>query len=173
MSEHATLAGGCFWCTEAIFRRLEGVSKVTSGYTGGSLENPSYEEVCTGTTGHAEAIEIKFDPAQIDYETIIKVFMTTHDPTTLNQQGNDVGTQYRSAIFYHTDEQKEIAKNIVRSIPQAVTEIKKFEKFYPAEVDHQQYYEINANLPYCNYVIAPKIEKLLLKYKELIKPKYH
>lgn len=172
MSEYATIAGGCFWCTEAVFRRLQGVKKVTSGYTGGTTENPSYEEVCTGKTGHAEAIEIKYDPSEIEYETIIKVFLATHDPTTLNRQGYDIGTQYRSAIFYRSEEQKEIAQKLVRAIPSAVTQIQKFEKFYPAEIDHQQYYEINKNAAYCAYVIEPKLEKLLAKYADLVQPKY-
>lgn len=172
MSEYATLAGGCFWCTEAIFRRLQGVKKVTSGYTGGTTVSPTYAEVCTGQTGHAEAIQIKFDPQEIDYPTILKVFMATHDPTTLNQQGGDIGTQYRSAIFYHSEEQKEIAQEIVSAVHGAVTQIVRYEQFYPAEIDHQQYYEINREAGYCSYVISPKIEKLLEKYRELIKPKY-
>jgi peptide-methionine (S)-S-oxide reductase len=172
MTELATLAGGCFWCTEAIFRRLKGVSKVTSGYTGGKTENPSYEQVCTGTTGHAEAIQIEFDPAVISYETILEVFFATHDPTTLNQQGNDIGTQYRSAVFYHSDEQKELADKIVSATKGAVTEVAPYTIFYPAEIDHQQYYEINGKAGYCSYVISPKIHKLLEKYGELVKPGY-
>jgi peptide-methionine (S)-S-oxide reductase len=172
MTELATLAGGCFWCTEAIFRRLKGVSKVTSGYTGGKTENPSYEQVCTGTTGHAEAIQIEFDPSVITYETILEVFFATHDPTTLNQQGNDIGTQYRSAVFYHSDEQKELTDKIVSETKGAVTEVVPYTIFYPAEIDHQQYYEINGKAGYCAYVISPKINKLLEKYGQLVKPGY-
>lgn len=170
--ELATLAGGCFWCTEAIFRRLKGVSKVTSGYTGGTTENPTYEQVCTGTTGHAEAIQIEFDPEIIKYETILEVFFATHDPTTLNRQGNDIGTQYRSAIFYHNDKQKQKAEAAIKQIKAAVTEVKPYTIFYPAEIDHQQYYEINGKAGYCTYVIDPKIHKLLEKYGELVKPGY-
>ncbi|MBP9670588.1 peptide-methionine (S)-S-oxide reductase MsrA [Candidatus Woesebacteria bacterium] len=170
--EVATLAGGCFWCTEAIFRRLNGVSKVTSGYTGGKTENPTYEQVCTGTTGHAEAVQIEFDPAIIQYETILEVFMATHDPTTLNQQGNDIGTQYRSAIFYHSEEQKKVAQKAVSEVKGAVTEIVPYTTFYPAEIDHQQYYEINGKAGYCTYVIDPKIHKLIEKYGDLVKPGY-
>jgi peptide-methionine (S)-S-oxide reductase len=172
MMDLATLAGGCFWCTEAIFRRLNGVMKVTSGYTGGKTENPVYEQVCTGTTGHAEAIQIEFDPAVISYETILEVFFVTHDPTTLNQQGADVGTQYRSAIFYHSDAQKLAAENARRETKGAVTEIVPYSVFYPAEIDHQQYYEINGKAGYCTYVIGPKISKLLEKYGKLVKPGY-
>ncbi len=173
MSELATIAGGCFWCTEAIFRRLKGVTKVTSGYTGGSVENPSYEQVCTGRTGHAEAVQLEFEPSQISYKTLLEVFFALHDPTTLNQQGADHGTQYRSAIFYHSEEQRKVAVAAKSEIKGAVTEIVKYEKFFPATIDHQQYYEINASAPYCSYVIAPKIEKLLEKYGELVKPGYN
>lgn len=170
--ELATIAGGCFWCTEAIFRRLKGVSKVTSGYTGGKTANPTYEQVCTGTTGHAEAIQIEFDPAIIKYETILEVFFASHDPTTLNQQGNDIGTQYRSAIFYRSGEQKQVAQQMVDTVPRAVTEVVPYTIFYPAEIDHQQYYEINGKAGYCTYIIDPKIHKLLEKYGELVKPGY-
>jgi peptide-methionine (S)-S-oxide reductase len=172
MMELATLAGGCFWCTEAIFRRLNGVMKVTSGYTGGKTENPTYEQVCTGTTGHAEAIQIEFNPAVITYETILEVFFATHDPTTLNQQGADIGTQYRSAIFYHSQSQKDAAEKMASGIRGAVTEIVPYSVFYPAEIDHQQYYEINGKAGYCTYVIDPKIHKLLEKYGKLVKPGY-
>lgn len=172
MIELATLAGGCFWCTEAIFRRLKGVTKVTSGYTGGTVDNPSYEQVCTGRTGHAEAIQVEFDPEIITFETLLEVFFAIHDPTTLNQQGADHGTQYRSAIFYHSEEQREAAEKARNAIKGAVTELVRYDKFFPATIDHQQYYEINTNAPYCSYVIAPKIHKLLEKYGELIKPGY-
>jgi peptide-methionine (S)-S-oxide reductase len=172
MSEAATLAGGCFWCTEAVFRRIKGVEKVTSGYAGGHVENPTYEQVCTGTTGHAESIQIEFDPAVIKYETLLEIFFATHDPTTLNQQGNDIGTQYRSAIFYHTAEQRKAAEEAKGKIKGAVTEITGYTNFYPAEVDHQQYYEINGNAPYCSIVISPKIHKLMERYGELVKEGY-
>lgn len=172
MTELATLAGGCFWCTEAIFRRLKGVSRVTSGYTGGNTENPDYAQVCTGRTGHAEAIQIVFDESEISYEILLEVFFATHDPTTLNQQGADIGTQYRSAIFYHTEEQRKIAENSKSKIQRAVTEISPYTIFYPAEIDHQQYYEINGKAGYCTYIIDPKIHKLLEKYGQLVKPGY-
>lgn len=172
MSEIATLAGGCFWCTEAIFRRLRGVTKVTSGYTGGTVANPTYELVCTGGTGHAEAIQIEYDEQEISYETILEVFFALHDPTTLNQQGADIGTQYRSAVFYHDDKQKSLAEKAKASASGAVTEISPATVFYPAEVDHQQYYEINQSAGYCSYVIAPKIRKLLEKYGTLVKTEY-
>ncbi len=172
MSELATLAGGCFWCTEAIFRRLRGVTKVTSGYTGGTVANPSYEQVCTGRTGHAEAIQIEFDPEIIRYETLLEVFFALHDSTTLNQQGADIGTQYRSAVFYHNEAQEKAARNAKGRIKGAVTEIVSYSVFYPAEIDHQQYYEINTSAGYCSYVIAPKIHKLLEKYGQLVKPGY-
>lgn len=163
MKEIATLAGGCFWCTEAVFQRLKGVEKVTSGYTGGETENPSYEEVCTGKTGHAESIQMTFDPQVISYEKILEVFFKLHDPTTLNQQGTDVGTQYRSAIFYHSEEQKMAAEDSKSKIPGAVTEIVPFVKFYEAETYHKQYYNRNSEAGYCRIIIDPKIQKL---YKE-------
>lgn len=172
MIEKATLAGGCFWCTEAIFRRLKGVKKVTSGYSGGKTEKPTYEQVCTGTTGHAESIQIEFDQEIIKFETIMEVFFATHDPTTLNRQGVDIGTQYRSSVFYRSATQKKIAEQEKKKIKGAVTEIVPFTHFYPAEVDHQQYYEINGKAPYCTFVIAPKIHKLLEKYGELVAPGY-
>ncbi len=172
MSELATLAGGCFWCTEAIFRRLNGVIKVTSGYTGGHVANPTYEQVCTGTTGHAEAIQIEYDPSVVEYTTLLEVFFATHDPTTLNRQGYDMGTEYRSAIFYHSDKQKDVAMKAMEAIKGAVTEIAPYTQFYPAEIDQQQYYEMNPNGGYCNYIIAPKIHKLLEEYGTLVKPGY-
>lgn len=172
MQEIATVAGGCFWCTEAIFRRLRGVTKVASGYTGGSVENPSYEQVCTGRTGHAETIQIEFDSKVIRYQTLLEVFMALHDPTTLNQQGVDVGTQYRSAIFYHNEDQQKKAEEAKIKVRGAVTEIVPYTIFYPAEIDHQHYYEIHGGAPYCNAVIAPKIHKLLERYGQLVAPGY-
>lgn len=177
--ETATLAGGCFWCTEAVFRRLQGVQSVIPGYTGGTVENPTYDEVCDGGTGHAEAIQIEFDPTQIQYEKILDVFWHTHDPTTLNQQGNDVGTQYRSAIFYHTETQKEVALRSKKEIESSgvyknviVTEIVPFTKFYKAENYHKEYYEKHSDQPYCTIIIDPKVKKLLQKYKDDVKEEY-
>ena len=161
--ETAILAGGCFWCTEAIFKRLKGVKEVISGYSGGKLNNPSYEQVSLGSTNHTEAIKIEFDPSVVSYETLLEVFFRLHDPTTLNQQGADVGTQYRSAIFYTNETQKNIAEKLKSKIKNAVTEISKFEEFFPAEGYHQNYYEQNKNAVYCKVVIDPKIKKL---YKE-------
>lgn len=165
--ETATFGSGCFWCTEAVFQRLKGVEGVVSGYSGGFVENPSYEEVCTGTTGHAEATQIEFDPAQISYEELLEVFWKTHDPTTLNQQGNDFGPQYRSAIFYHNEEQHRLAEEYKKKIDAAhiwdkpiVTEITPFTNFYPAESYHQEYFNKNPNQPYCAYIIRPKVKKL-------------
>jgi len=172
MLEKATFAGGCFWCTEAIFCRLKGVSEVTPGYTGGSTPSPSYEQVCSGQTGHAEAIELKFDPAIISYQTLLSVFFALHDPTTLNRQGADVGSQYRSAIFYHTPSQKSLAFLAKQKLPHAVTEIVSATKFYPAELSHQQYYELNPDSGYCRFVIAPKLHKLLETYTLEVDPKY-
>jgi len=177
--ETATLAGGCFWCTEAIFKRLQGVVSVLPGYAGGTVENPSYEEVCSGNTGHAEAIQIEFDPEQISFEKILDIFWNTHNPTTPNQQGNDVGTQYRSAIFYHDEKQKEIAEKSKAALEKdgtytnpIVTEITPFTNFYVAEAYHQNYFDKNGNAPYCNFVISPKIHKLLEKYGNEVKEEY-
>jgi peptide-methionine (S)-S-oxide reductase len=172
MIELATLAGGCFWCTEAIFRRLNGVTKVTSGFTGGTVANPSYEQVCSGKTGHAEAIQVEFDPEIITYETLLEVFFATHDPTSLNRQGYDVGTEYRSAIFYHSEKQKEVALSVKSKIAAAVTEITPYDVFYPAEIDQQRYYEINAGSSYCQIIIDPKLQTLLEQYGEFVKPDY-
>jgi len=173
--EVATLAGGCFWCTEAIFKRLRGVTKVTPGYAGGKTENPTYEQVCSGDTGHAEAIQIEFDPEQIGFETLLDVFWHTHDPTTLNRQGNDVGTQYRSVIFCHSDEQKKAAEKSKKELEKEgyyqdpiVTEIIPFTNFYEAEDYHQNYFENNKNKLYCSIVIAPKIRKILSTYGNLV-----
>lgn len=174
--ETATFANGCFWCTEAIFQRLKGVKTVVSGYTGGQLKNPTYEEVTTGTTGHAEAIEITFNPAIISYQEILEVFFSTHDPTTLNRQGYDIGTQYRSAIFYHSDNQKEVAEKLIKALTEAkvfdkkiVTEIVPFKVFYKAEAYHQNYYNSNKNQGYCRAVIHPKLEKFIKQYKSKLK----
>ncbi len=176
--ETATMAGGCFWCTEAIFTRLKGVETVTPGYTGGTKLHPTYQEVCSGDTGHAEAIQITFDPAVISYETLLEVFFHLHDPTTRNQQGNDIGTQYRSAIFYHSEDQRKTAQFVKQRLEASgvykkiVTEITPFTAFYPAENTHRDYYTKNSYAPYCQYVIDPKITKLLTQYNENIKPEY-
>ncbi len=177
--EKATLGGGCFWCTEAIYKRLKGVVTVTSGYSGGTMENPSYEAVCSGKTGHAEAIQITFDPSVINYEKILEVFWRTHNPTTLNRQGNDVGTQYRSAIFFHTEEQQKKALLVKEQIEKEalykdpiVTEIVPFTNFYKAESYHADYYDRNKEQPYCQFVIDPKLQKLLKEFKSDLKEEY-
>ena len=173
--EKATLAGGCFWCLEAAFQQLKGVVDVVSGYTGGHVPNPSYEQVCTGTTGHAEAVQITYDPRVISYDELLEVFWTIHDPTTLNRQGADVGTQYRSAIFYHNEEQRQIALRSIREVAQPlwkkkiVTEVVPLDTFYPAEDYHQEYYFLNKEAPYCRIVIAPKLEKLRHKFEHKLK----
>jgi peptide-methionine (S)-S-oxide reductase len=174
--ELATLAGGCFWCLEAVFEQLRGVTKVVSGYTGGSLPNPSYQAVCTGTTGHAEATQIAFDPAVITFRDLLDVFFTIHDPTTLDRQGGDEGTQYRSAIFYHDEAQRHAAQQAITELEAAhvwddpiVTEVAPLTTFYPAENYHQEYYQRNTNQPYCRAVIAPKVAKLRSKYFEKLK----
>lgn len=174
--ETATLAGGCFWCTEAIFKRLQGALEVVSGYAGGEMENPSYEEVGSGNTGHAEAIQIKFDPKIISFEQILEVFWHLIDPTTLNRQGADAGTQYRSVIFYHSPEQKKIAEQSKKKADESgmyedpiVTKIEPFKAFYKAEEYHQNYFERNSNQPYCQLVINPKIDKLIKEFSELVK----
>ncbi len=161
--EVATLAAGCFWCTEAVFDQLKGVVKVKSGYSGGTAPNPSYEEVCTGDTGHAESIEITFDPSIISFKDLLQVFFTTHDPTTYNRQGGDVGTQYRSAVFYHNPEQAKVWKKPI------VTEVVPYREFYKAEDYHQEYYAKNSRQPYCRVVIEPKIAKLREQYREKLK----
>jgi peptide-methionine (S)-S-oxide reductase len=174
--EVATFAGGCFWCTEAIFTELKGVEKVISGYTGGMIKNPSYREICTGTTGHAEAIQITFNPKEIAYEDLLEVFFGTHDPTTLNRQGADVGTQYRSEIFYHSQEQKDKAEAYIQFIEKEklysnpiVTKVSSAVVFYEAEDYHQDYYASNSEQGYCQMVIAPKLEKLRKYYKSKLK----
>ncbi len=165
--EIATLGGGCFWCTEAVFKRLKGVTSVISGYSGGTMDNPSYDKVSMGTTEHAESIQIEFDPSVISYHKILEVFWATHDPTTLNRQGADEGTQYRSVIFYHSAKQKEIA--LKSKQPSFMTQIVPFKKFYKAEEYHQNYYEKNKSYPYCQIVINPKIQKLLEEFKKDVK----
>lgn len=173
----ATLANGCFWCTEAIFEELDGVISATSGYTGGSVENPTYKQVCTGQTGHAEALQIVYDPSKITFDELLEVFWETHDPTTLNRQGQDVGTQYRSGIFYHSEEQRQKAEKYKAELDKSgafnnpiVTEITPFSKFYPAEDYHQQYFENNENAnPYCRIVIRPKLDKFRKVFKDKLK----
>lgn len=174
--ELATYGNGCFWCTEAIFQNLKGVEKVVSGYSGGHVDNPTYQQVCAGTTGHAEVIQITYDPEIISYDELLEVFWKTHDPTTPNRQGNDIGPQYRSAVFYHNDAQREKAEKYKKELNEAgafnapiVTEITAFEKFYPAEDYHQNYYNLNGGQPYCNYVIKPKIEKFEKVFKDKLK----
>lgn len=174
--ETATLGGGCFWCTEAIFTQLKGVESVESGYSGGNVSNPSYEDVCTGETGHAEVVQVKFDPNVISYSDILRVFFSAHDPTTLNRQGADVGTQYRSVIFYHGEQQKQMAKEAMNEVDSskiwgkpAVTEIVPFKAFYPAEEYHKDYFERNPRQPYCQVVIAPKVAKFRKHYFDRLK----
>jgi peptide-methionine (S)-S-oxide reductase len=170
-TDFAVLAGGCFWCVEAVYQRIDGVISVMPGYAGGDVPNPTYEQVCTGKTGHAESARIEFDPAKVSYAQILETFWKAHDPTTLNRQGNDVGTQYRSAIFYRNDEQKQIAEQSKRAAQAAftdpiVTEIAPLKTFYPAEDYHREYYEHHKGAPYCQFVIAPKLKKLHLEEKQ-------
>jgi peptide-methionine (S)-S-oxide reductase len=171
----ATFAGGCFWCTEAVYAQLKGVKSVTSGYLGGTVPNPTYKDVCTGLTGHAEAIEIEYDPQVVSFEKLLEVFFATHDPTTLNRQGADVGTQYRSGVFYHDDEQKRVAEAVIAKLDAAkvfpakiVTEVTKASTFYPAEGYHQDYFAKNPADRYCNAVAAPKVEKVRKVFKDLV-----
>lgn len=175
-NEMATFGGGCFWCTEAIFERLKGVETVESGYSGGHVKNPSYKQVTSGETGHAEVVQITFDPSIISYSDLLKVFFETHDPTTLNRQGADVGTQYRSTVLYHNEKQRSKAENVIRELDQAgiwkepiVTSIEPFEAFYSAEGYHQEYYENNPNQGYCRVVIQPKVEKFEKIFKDKLK----
>jgi peptide-methionine (S)-S-oxide reductase len=172
----ATVAGGCFWCLEAVFDELKGVASVESGYSGGILPNPTYHEVSDGTTGHAESVQIKFDPAVISYHDILSIFFSVHDPTTLNRQGNDVGSQYRSVIFFHDREQKEIAEQVMQEVKAAgiwkdpiVTELVPFKKFFPAEDYHQEYYVNNRFQPYCQFVINPKVAKFRKQFSDKLK----
>jgi peptide-methionine (S)-S-oxide reductase len=173
--ETAVFGGGCFWCTEAIFTRLKGVRSVESGYTGGTTENPTYQQVSEGNTGHAEAIKIEFDPTEIQYKDLLNVFFATHDPTTLNRQGNDIGTQYRSAVFYTTNQQRDEAVEFIRVLEELgiykgiVTEVVPLDKFYRAESYHERYYDRNPSQPYCQLVIDPKVAKLRTKFTQLLK----
>src|SRR5688500_13801701 len=176
-TEIATFANGCFWCTEAIFEQLDGVISATSGYTGGDIKNPTYKQVCTGETGHAECLQIVYDPAKISFDELLEVFWETHDPTTLNRQGGDIGTQYRSGIFYHNEEQKQKAEKYKAELDKSgafdnpiVTEITAFTKFYPAENYHQEYFENNENNnPYCKVVIRTKVDKFRKVFKDKLK----
>jgi peptide-methionine (S)-S-oxide reductase len=173
-SEIAIFGGGCFWCTEAIYQELKGVISVKPGYAGGTTPNPTYEQVCTGKTGHAEAIQIEFNPDEVSYETLLTVFFGTHDPTTLDRQGNDIGTQYRSLILYITPEQKAEAEDFIKAAQKdledpIVTEVKPFTTFYEAEDYHQNYYAKNILQPYCQFVINPKLSKLKEKFSALLK----
>ncbi len=175
-TEVATVAGGCFWCTEAVFSDLRGVLSVVPGYSGGTVPNPSYEDVCTGRTGHAEAIQVAFDPARLSFHDLIAIFLTVHDPTTKNRQGNDVGTQYRSVVFYHTAAQKATAEAVVREVEAErvwrhpiVTEIAPFSAFYPAEEYHREYFRRNPERAYCQLVIAPKVAKFRQKYADRLR----
>ena len=177
MTQIATLAGGCYWCLEAVFDRLQGVSSVESGYTGGKAPEPTYEDVCTGRTGHAEAVRITFDPGVVSYEDLLEVFFAIHDPTQLNRQGNDVGTQYRSSIFFHTPEQESLARNRVARLARdkvfahpIVTEIVPAAAFHVAEAGHQEYYDrVGRRNPYCTAVIDPKVAKLRAKFASRLK----
>ncbi len=175
-NELATIGGGCFWCIEVIFNQLKGVDKVESGYSGGTVVNPTYEQVCAGTTGHAEVIQITFNPKIVSFKDILEIFFTVHDPTTLNRQGDDVGSQYRSIIFYHNNSQKVIAEQIIKEIDSEkiwnapiVTQVEPFRIFYKAEDYHQQYYTSNLNQPYCRLVISPKVTKFKERYREKLK----
>lgn len=172
-TQTAVFGGGCFWCTEAVFENLKGVISVMPGYAGGDAENPTYEEVCAGRTGHAEVIKITYDPERITYNDLLIVFFATHDPTTKNRQGNDVGTQYRSIILYASEDQKREAEEFIKNIDEPgkpiVTELAPLKKFYPAEEYHRQYYLKNASRPYCRVVINPKLEKLKDKFNKLLK----
>lgn len=177
MREIATLAGGCFWCLEAVFQRLQGVERVVSGYTGGSVPNPGYHLVCTGMTGHAEAVQLTFDPAVIGYRDLLELFFGFHDPTTLNRQGPDSGTQYRSAIFCHSAEQTRIANQVIADLSAErvfdrpiVTQVEPAAEFYPAEDYHQGYFDRNGSQPYCQAMIAPKVAKLRSRYADRLKP---
>ena len=175
-TEVATLGGGCFWCLDAVYAELEGVKRVVSGYSGGTVKDPSYEQVCSGTTGHAEVVQIEFDPRAVTYDDVLTVFFSIHDPTTLNRQGADLGSQYRSVIFYHDDPQKEIAERKIKEVEASealhrpvVTELVPFEAFYKAEEYHQEYFERNPRAAYCRAVIAPKVSKFREHFKEKLK----
>ena len=175
--KEAIFGGGCFWCTEAVFQMLKGVSKVESGYAGGAKENPTYEQVSNGTTGHAEVIKVTYDPAVISYKDLLTVFFGSHDPTTLNRQGNDVGEQYRSVIFYDSEEEKAIAEKLIKDVDESlkdgtrvVTQVVPLKEFFPAESYHKNYYNENKSAPYCQLIIEPKIEKVRKRFAELVDP---
>jgi peptide-methionine (S)-S-oxide reductase len=174
--ETATLAAGCFWCVEAVFDDLKGVEDVVSGYSGGHTDNPTYQQVCSETTGHAEVVQIRFDPTELSFKELLQVYFTVHDPTTLNRQGNDIGSSYRSAIFYNSDEQKKVAEEVIAEITAEgiydkpiVTEVTAFDKFWPAENYHQEYFANNPNQPYCAAVVAPKVAKFRAKFTSRLK----
>jgi peptide-methionine (S)-S-oxide reductase len=176
MSELATFAGGCFWCMEAVFEQVRGIERVISGYTGGTVPHPTYRQVCDGGTGHAEAIQLAFDPEAISYRELLELFFAFHDPTTPNRQGPDIGTQYRSAIFFHTPEQQRVAQEVIAELTAErvfdepiVTEVAPLREFYPAEDYHQQYFRQNPFQPYCQAMIAPKVAKLRARYRERLK----
>ena len=175
-TEKATFGSGCFWCTEAIFERVEGVASAVSGYSGGNIPNPTYKEVTSGVTGHAEVVQVEYDPNVVSYPELLEIFWKTHDPTTLNRQGNDVGTQYRSVVFYHDEQQKKEAEYYMQKLEEAgvfrnpiVTEITALDAFYAAEDYHQEYFELNGNQPYCQFVIAPKVDKFEKVFKDKLK----
>ncbi|MEC8913348.1 MAG: peptide-methionine (S)-S-oxide reductase MsrA [Chloroflexota bacterium] len=179
-TEVATLAGGCFWCVEAVFELVEGVDKVVSGYTGGHTIDPTYEEVCSGTTGHAEVIQVTFDSLRLNYKTVLEIFFAYHDPTTLNRQGNDTGTQYRSAIYCHDEEQETIAKSVINMLEAdkvypdpIVTEVATLGTFFEGEDYHQSFFQNNPYQPYCQFIIAPKVTKLREKHSELLRTEIH
>lgn len=175
--EQATLGGGCFWCLEAVYEQARGVHQVVSGYAAGAVPNPSYEQICTGTTGHAEVVQITFDPQVISYRTLLEIFFTIHDPTTLNRQGNDRGTQYRSIILYHNAEQQTIAQEVMAEVTRSgiwdaplVTQLQPLQQFYPGEAYHQGYFRGHGAQPYCQVVVAPKVSKFRQKFSSLLKP---
>ncbi len=175
-TETATLGGGCFWCIEAVFDQLDGVTDVVSGYSGGHVDNPTYRQICEGTTGHAEVIQVTFDPTRLSFRELLEVFFSVHDPTTLNRQGNDIGPQYRSAIFYHSPEQQRIAVELINELNETrafgrpiVTEVTPFGRFYPAEEYHQEYFARNGEQPYCQFVVAPKVRKFRQQYATRLK----
>ena len=177
ITEEIVLAGGCFWCTEAVFQRIEGVIDVVPGYTGGHIKNPAYREVCTGRTGHAECLKITYDPSLVSFNTLLEVYFVTHDPTTLNRQGNDKGTQYRSEIFYLTEAQKKATETFITTLEKnkvfenkIVTQVTALDVFYKAEENHHNYYNDNKNQPYCQFVVAPKVEKIKEYYSDKLKP---
>jgi peptide-methionine (S)-S-oxide reductase len=174
--EKATFGGGCFWCLEAVFQRVEGVQQVVSGYAGGHVKNPTYQQICNGNTGHAEVVQITYDPAIIPFSELMAIFFTTHDPTTLNRQGNDIGTQYRSVIFYHSEEQAQQAREFIQALNASgewsapiVTELSPLPEFYPAEQYHQNYFNANREQPYCMFVVKPKVDKLKKVYADKLK----